>query len=49
MAPDSLTVLGGLMLGIASSLHCAGMCGAIASSLMFAFSPDAAAAADRAR
>ncbi len=37
MAPDSLTLLGGLLLGLASSLHCAGMCGAIASSLMFAF------------
>ncbi len=49
MAPDGLTFLGGLMLGIASSLHCASMCGAIASSLMFAFSPDGAAAADRAR
>lgn len=39
MPPDSLTFLGGLLLGLASSLHCAGMCGAIASSLMFAFSP----------
>ncbi len=39
MAPDSLTFLGGLLLGLASSLHCAGMCGAIASSLMFAFAP----------
>ncbi len=39
MAPDSLTLLGGLLLGLASSLHCAGMCGAIASSLMFAFAP----------
>lgn len=38
MAPDSVTFLGGLLLGLASSLHCAGMCGAIASSLMFAFS-----------
>jgi uncharacterized protein len=37
MGPDSLTLLGGLLLGLASSLHCAGMCGAIASSLMFAF------------
>ena len=42
MAPDSLTFLGGLLLGLASSLHCAGMCGAIASSLMFAFSPGGA-------
>ncbi len=39
MAPESLTLLGGLLLGLASSLHCAGMCGAIASSLMFAFAP----------
>ena len=38
MAPDPLTLVGGLLLGLASSLHCAGMCGAIASSLMFAFS-----------
>jgi sulfite exporter TauE/SafE len=39
MNPDSLTFLGGLFLGLASSLHCAGMCGPIASSLMFAFAP----------
>jgi len=38
MAPDSLTFFGGFLLGLASSLHCAGMCGAIASSIMFAFS-----------
>ncbi len=38
MAPDSLTFLGGLLLGVASSLHCIGMCSGIASSLMFAFS-----------
>jgi uncharacterized protein len=44
MAPDSLTFLGGLLMGLASSLHCAGMCGAIASSLMFAFSPGEAPA-----
>ncbi len=43
MAPGSLTFLGGLLLGLASGLHCAGMCGAIASSLMFAFSPGDAA------
>jgi uncharacterized protein len=48
MAPDSLTFLGGLLIGLASSLHCAGMCGAIASSLMFAFSPGDAPA-ERAR
>jgi sulfite exporter TauE/SafE len=48
MAPDSLTFLGGLLMGLASSLHCAGMCGAIASSVMFAFSTGEAGA-DRAR
>ena len=37
MAPDNLTFLGGLLMGLASSLHCASMCGAIASSLMFGF------------
>ncbi len=37
MAPESLTLMGGLILGLASSLHCVGMCGAVASSLMFAF------------
>ena len=48
MAPDNLTFLGGLLMGLASSLHCASMCGAIASSLMFAFSTGEAAS-DRAR
>jgi sulfite exporter TauE/SafE len=48
MAPDSLTFLGGILLGLASSFHCAGMCGAIASSLMFAFAPGESDA-DRAR
>lgn len=38
MASDGLTFLSGLLLGLASSLHCAAMCGAIAASLMFAFS-----------
>lgn len=38
MTGDALTFLGGLLLGVASSLHCAAMCGAIASSLMFTFS-----------
>ena len=37
MTPHSLTFMGGLLMGLASSFHCAGMCGAIASSLMFAF------------
>ncbi|ODN69324.1 sulfite exporter TauE/SafE family protein [Methylobrevis pamukkalensis] len=35
---ENLTFLGGLLLGLASSLHCAGMCGAIASSIMFSLS-----------
>ena len=33
------SLLGGLLLGLASSLHCAGMCGGIASGLLFAFAP----------
>jgi hypothetical protein len=37
MALTSLTLGGGLLLGLASSLHCAGMCGPIAASLMFGF------------
>ena len=37
MVLNSLTFGGGLLLGLASSLHCAGMCGAIASSLMLGF------------
>jgi hypothetical protein len=39
MVLSSLTLGGGLLLGLASSLHCAGMCGPIASSLMFGFGP----------
>ena len=37
---SSITFLGGLLLGLASSLHCAGMCGAIASSLTMAIARD---------
>jgi len=37
MAPSSLDFGGGLLMGLASSLHCAGMCGAIASSLALGF------------
>lgn len=40
MDASDLTLLGGLMLGFASSLHCAGMCGGIASGLLFAFDRD---------
>lgn len=36
---DSLTFLGGLLLGLASSLHCAGMCGGIGASLAMGFAP----------
>lgn len=35
-----ISFLGGLLLGFASSLHCAAMCGAIASSLMIGLVPD---------
>ena len=45
MTPISLTFAGGLLMGLASSLHCAGMCGAIASSLLMAFDPGAGPAA----
>jgi hypothetical protein len=36
MAAESLTVLGGLLMGLSSGLHCAGACGDAASSLIFA-------------
>lgn len=35
------TFLGGLLLGLASSPHCAGMCGAVGSTLTMALAPDA--------
>jgi uncharacterized protein len=41
MVLSSLTLGGGLLLGLASSLHCASMCGPIASSLMFGLGPRA--------
>ena len=37
---SELSILGGLLTGFASSLHCVGMCGGIASSLMIGLSPD---------
>lgn len=37
MAPIAVTFSGGLLMGLASSLHCAGMCGGIATSVMFGF------------
>jgi sulfite exporter TauE/SafE len=42
-----IAVLAGAALGFASSLHCAGMCGAIASSLMFC--PDCRSRRDEVR
>jgi sulfite exporter TauE/SafE len=44
MVLSSLTLAGGLLLGLASSLHCASMCGPIAASLMFGFGPSRARA-----
>ncbi|HMN38546.1 MAG TPA: sulfite exporter TauE/SafE family protein [Hyphomicrobium sp.] len=38
----ALAFAGGLLLGLASALHCASMCGGIASSLLFLFRPDGA-------
>jgi sulfite exporter TauE/SafE len=35
----SPTLIGGLLLGLASSLYCAGMCGGIASGLVLVFEP----------
>ncbi|WP_350333240.1 sulfite exporter TauE/SafE family protein [Coralliovum pocilloporae] len=37
---SEFSLLGGLLLGLASSLHCAGMCGGIASGLVFMFRPE---------
>lgn len=39
MDPGHIGFIPGLVLGFASSLHCAGMCGGIAASLMFALGP----------
>jgi sulfite exporter TauE/SafE len=44
MVLGSLTFGGGLLLGLASSLHCAGMCGPIAASLTLGFGPNRARA-----
>lgn len=40
MMPGEISFLGGLLAGLASSLHCAGMCGGIAASLMFTLAPE---------
>ncbi|MGD9785761.1 MAG: sulfite exporter TauE/SafE family protein [Hyphomicrobiaceae bacterium] len=39
MAVSELSFLGGAMLGFASTLHCAGMCGGIATSITLLFGP----------
>lgn len=36
-----LSILGGLLAGFASSLHCVGMCSGIGASLMFTLAPGA--------
>ncbi len=36
---SDLTLFGGLLLGLAASLHCAAMCGGIASGITFLFDP----------
>jgi hypothetical protein len=36
---SEFSFLGGLLMGLASSLHCAGMCGSIASSMLFLIDP----------
>lgn len=39
MAVSEFSFLGGMVLGFASTLHCAGMCGGIATSLTLMFAP----------
>lgn len=39
MAVSEFSFLGGMVLGFASTLHCAGMCGGIATSLTLMFQP----------
>jgi uncharacterized protein len=38
--PFELTFAGGVLLGFASTLHCVGMCGPIASGLIFSIAPE---------
>ena len=47
MAVSEFSFLGGMVLGFASTLHCAGMCGGIATSLTLMFQPETSA--DRVR
>lgn len=42
MAVSEFSFLGGMVLGFASTLHCAGMCGGIATSLTLMFGPHTA-------
>ncbi len=42
---DSITFLGGALLGLSSSLHCAAMCGGLASTLVMGLGRDATFAA----
>lgn len=42
MAISEFSFLGGMVLGFASTLHCAGMCGGIATSLTLLFAPQSA-------
>lgn len=44
MAVSEFSFLGGMVLGFASALHCAGMCGGIATSLTLIFAPVTTAA-----
>lgn len=44
MTPGDLSLPAGILLGLASSLHCAGMCGGIASTIAFALARDGHAA-----
>jgi uncharacterized protein len=39
MEINEFTLLGGVLLGLASTLHCAAMCGGIASGVVFLFNP----------
>jgi len=39
MEINEFTLLGGVLLGLASTLHCAAMCGGIASGVVFLFHP----------
>jgi uncharacterized protein len=39
MEINEFTLVGGVLLGLASSLHCAAMCGGIASGVVFLFDP----------